>query len=145
VKADRIDYLQDQDIYEAEGSVVVDQGSVHLTADHLVVQALPGIMIATGHVRLTDPKADIVAERLELNVNTEAGVITHGEVYMKASNSTLDGRLIQRFSEDHYRFKEGRFTNCDAPEGETPAWRFRFKDLSALAKTKRIFSADSGL
>ena len=116
MKADRIDYLQDQDIYEAEGSVVVDQGSVHLTADHLIVQALPGIMIATGHVRLTDPKADIVAERLELNVNTEAGVITHGEVYMKASNSTLDGRLIQRFSEDHYRFKEGRFTNCDAPE-----------------------------
>ena len=29
VKADRIDYLQDQDIYEAEGSVVVDQGPVH--------------------------------------------------------------------------------------------------------------------
>jgi LPS-assembly protein len=31
VKADRIDYLQDQDIYEADGSVVVDQGSVHLS------------------------------------------------------------------------------------------------------------------
>lgn len=129
VKADRIDYLQDQDIYEADGSVVVDQGPVHLTADHLTVQALPGIMIATGHVRLTDPKADIVSERLELNVNTEAGVITHGQVYIKASNTTVDGRLIQRFSEDHYRFKEGRFTNCDAPEGEIPAWRFRFKDL----------------
>src|SRR5689334_3242944 len=129
VKADRIDYLQDQDIYEADGSVVVDQGSVHLTADHLTIQALPGIMIATGHVRLTDPKADVVTERLELNVNTEAGVITHGEVYVKASNTTIDGRLIQRFSEDHYRFKEGRFTNCDAPEGEIPAWRFQFKDL----------------
>lgn len=129
VKADRIDYLQDQDIYEADGSVVVDQGPVHLTADHLTVQALPGIMIATGHVRLTDPKADIVSERLELNVNTEAGVITHGQVYLKASNTTVDGRLIQRFSEDHYRFKEGRFTNCDAPEGEIPAWRFQFKDL----------------
>jgi LPS-assembly protein len=70
VKADRIDYLQDQDMYEADGSVVVDQGAVHLTADHLTVQTLPGIMIATGHVRLTDPKADIISERLELNVNT---------------------------------------------------------------------------
>ena len=98
VKADRIDYLQDQDIYEADGSVVIDQGSVHLTADHVIIQALPGIMIATGHVRLTDPKADIVAERLELNVNTEAGVVTHGEVYIEDSNSTLDGPLIQRFS-----------------------------------------------
>jgi LPS-assembly protein len=129
VKADRIDYLQDQEIYEADGSVVVDQGTLHLTADHVTVQALPGVMIATGHVRLTDPQADLAAERLELNVNTEAGVITHGQVYIKASNTTVDGRLIQRFSEDHYRVKEGRFTNCDAPEGETPAWRFQFKDL----------------
>jgi LPS-assembly protein len=140
VKADRIDYLQDQDIYEADGSVVVDQGAVHLTADHLTIQALPGIMIATGHVRLTDPKADIVGERLELNVNTEAGVITHGEVYIKFSNTTVDGRLIQRFSEDHYRFKEGRFTNCDAPEGETPAWRFQFKDLDLNAGDSLAFT-----
>ncbi len=139
VKADRIDYLQDQEIYEAEGSVVIDQGSVHLTADHVTVQALPGIMIATGHVRLTDPKADIVAERLELNVNTEAGVITNGEVYIKASNTTVDGRLIQRFSEDHYRFKEGRFTNCDAPAGESPAWRFQFKDLDLNAGQSLAF------
>ena len=139
VKADRIDYLQDQDIYEADGSVEVDQGTIHLTADHVTVQALPGIMIATGHVRMTDPKADIVAERMELNVNTEAGVITHGEVYIKDSNTTVDGRLIQRFSEDHYRFKEGRFTNCDAPEGEIPAWRFQFKDLDLNAGTSLAF------
>ena len=139
VKADRIDYLQDQDIYEADGSVVIDQGSVHLTADHVTIQALPGVMIATGHVRLTDPKADIVAERLELNVNTQAGIITHGEVYLKASNTTVDGRLIQRFSEDHYRFKEGRFTNCDAPPGETPAWRFQFKDMDLNAGTSLAF------
>ena len=139
VKADRIDYLQEQDIYEADGSVVIDQGSVHLTADHVTIQALPGVMIATGHVRLTDPKADIVAERLELNINTEAGVVTHGEVYVKASNTTVDGRLIQRFSEDHYRFKEGQFTNCDAPEGERPAWRFRFKDLDLNAGDNLAF------
>ncbi len=129
VKADRFDYLQSQEIYEADGSVVVNQGEVRLTADHLTIQMLSGIMIATGHVRLKDSKADVSAERLQLSFNTEAGVITHGRVYLKATNTTVDGRLIQRFSEDHYRIKEGRFTNCDAPEGETPAWRFRFKDL----------------
>jgi len=129
VTADRIDHLQDQEIYEADGSVVVDQGTLHLTADHVTIQALPGIMIATGHVRLRDPKADLVAERLELSVNTEAGVVTNGQIHIKASNTTVDGRLIQRFSEDHYRVKEGRFTNCDAQDGETPAWRFQFEDL----------------
>lgn len=140
IKADRIDYLQDQEIYEADGSVVVEQGTLHLTADHLTIQSLPGIMIATGHVRLVDPKADLAAERLELNVNTQAGVMTNGQVYVRGSNSTVEGRLLQRFSEDHYRVKEGRFTNCDAVEGQAPAWRFQFKDLDLNAGESVAFT-----
>ena len=140
VKADRIDYLQDQEIYEADGSVVVDQGTLHLTADHLTIQSLPGIMIATGHVRLIDPKADLTTERLELNINTEAGVMTNGQVYVRGSNSTVEGRLLQRFSEDHYRVKEGRFTNCDSVEGQPPAWRFQFKDLDLNAGESLAFT-----
>ena len=129
ITAERIDYLQEQEIYEADGSVMVSQGTLRLTADHMTIQALPGILIATGHVRLTDPKADLATERLELNVNTEAGVVTHGRVYLKSTNTSVEGRLLQRFSEEHYRVKEGNFTNCDAQKGETPAWRFTFKDL----------------
>ena len=83
ITAERIEYLQEQEIYEADGSVVVNQGTMRLTADHMTIQSLPGVLIATGHVRLTDPKADLVTERLELNVNTEAGVVTHGRVHLK--------------------------------------------------------------
>ena len=133
ITAEQIEYLQEQEIYEADGSVVVNQGTLRLTADHMTIQALPGVLIATGHVRLTDPKADLASERLELNVNTEAGVVTHGRVYLKSTNTSVEGHLIQRFSEDHYRVKEGRFTNCDAQKGETPAWRFEFKDLDLNA------------
>ena len=133
ITAARIDYLQEQEVYEADGSVVVNQGTLRLTADHMTIQALPGVLIATGHVRLTDPKADLASERLELNVNTEAGVVTHGRMYLRSTNTSVEGRLLQRFSEDHYRVKEGRFTNCDAQKGETPAWRFEFKDLDLNA------------
>ncbi len=140
ITAERIDYLQEQEIYEADGSVAVSQGTLRLTADHMTIQALPGVLIATGHVRLTDPKVDLVTERLELNVNTEAGVVTHGRVYLKSTNTSVEGRLIQRFSEDHYRVKEGRFTNCDAKEGETPAWRFEFKDLDLNAGDNVAFT-----
>jgi LPS-assembly protein len=129
ITAERIEYLQESEVYEADGSVVVNQGTLRLTADHMTIHTLPGVLIATGHVHLTDPKADLVTERLELNVNTEAGVITHGRVHLKPTNSSVEGRLLQRFSEDHYRVKEGKFTNCDAQKGETPAWRFTFKDL----------------
>jgi LPS-assembly protein len=36
--------------------------------------------------------------------------------------------------------KEGRFTNCDAQEGETPAWRFEFKDLDMNAGDSVAFT-----
>jgi LPS-assembly protein len=140
ITAERIEYFQEQEIYEAEGSVVVNQGTLRLTADHMTIQALPGVLIAKGHVRLTDPKADLVTERLELNVNTEAGVVTHGRVHLKSTNTWVEGRLLQRFSEDHYRVKEERFTNCDAQEGEIPAWRFKFKDLDLHAGDNVAFT-----
>ena len=140
ITAERIEYLQESEFYEADGLVGVNQGTLRLTADHMTIQALPGVLIATGHVRLTDPKVDLVTERLELNVNTEAGVVTHGRVYLKSTNTSVEGRLLQRFSEDHYRVKEGRFTNCDAQEGETPAWRFQFKDLDLNAGDNVAFT-----
>lgn len=133
VTAARIDYLQDQEVYEAEGSVVIVQGNTRLTADHVTIQTLPGVLIATGHAHLSDPVSDLRAERLELNVNTEAGVVTHGDLYIKSTNTSVTGRLLQRFSEDHYRAKDGTFTNCDTGEGQVPAWRFRFKDLDLNA------------
>lgn len=129
VNADRIDYRQDRDVYEADGSVVIQQGTMRLTADHVTIAALSGIVSATGHVRLIDPQADVTTERLEFNVNTEAGIVTHGRLYVPQSNSLISGRQMQRFSEYHYRVKEGAFTNCDAQEGEMPAWRIRFDDL----------------
>lgn len=129
VTANRIDYRQEQDVYEADGSVVIQQGAIRLTADHVTIQSLPGLLTATGHVHLTDLQSDVTTERLELNVNTEGGVVTHGQLYIPATNSLVTGRLMQRFSEYHYRVKEGTFTNCDAKDGEVPAWRFRFEDL----------------
>lgn len=129
VTADRIDYRQDQDVYEADGSVVIQQGAMRLTADHVTIEALSGVVHASGHVHLTDPQADVTTERMDFNLNTEAGVITHGQLYVPQSNSLVSGRLLQRFSEYHYRVKEGEFTNCDAQGGEVPAWRFRFDDM----------------
>jgi LPS-assembly protein len=133
ITADRIDYLQETEVYEASGHVVIVQGPLRLTADHVTIMMLPGTLVATGHARLTDPMSEVQAERLELNVNTDAGVITNGTMYMKDSNTSVKGRLIQRFSEDHYRVKEGSFTNCNAKEGQVPAWRFTFKDMDLNA------------
>ncbi|MGH7253925.1 MAG: LptA/OstA family protein, partial [Nitrospiraceae bacterium] len=133
ITGDRIEYLQESEVYEADGSVIIVQGQTKLTADHVTLQMLPGTLLATGRVHLVDGTSELWSEQLALDVNTEAGVVTDGRLYNKISNSLMTGRLLQRFSEDHYRIKEGTFTNCDAKEGQIPAWRFRFKDMDLNA------------
>ncbi|MCA1958097.1 MAG: LPS assembly protein LptD [Nitrospira sp.] len=140
VTAARLEYRQDQEVYEAEGSVVVHYGAVTLTADRVTIHMLPGVLTASGHVHLKDPQTDLTAERLELNVNTEAGVVIHGRLFASSTNSYVTGRLFQRFSDSHYRVKEGSFTNCDAQEGEVPAWRLKFEDLDARIGDTLSFS-----
>ncbi len=129
IKADRIEYDQEREEYHAIGSVDVTRGAVRLLADDATLQKLTGQLLAHGHVHLRDGQAEIWAEQLELNMNTEAGVLTKGAIFGKEQNSFVTGRRLQRFSETHYRIKEGSFTNCDAKDGQIPAWRFTFDDL----------------
>ncbi|WNM56746.1 LPS-assembly protein LptD [Candidatus Nitrospira allomarina] len=129
INADRIEYDNDREEYHATGAVDITRGPIHLNADEATLQKLTGRLTARGHVHLRDVKADIWSEELELNLNTEAGVITNGNIFLKEQNSFVTGRRLQRFSETHYRIKEGSFTNCDAKNGEIPAWRFNFHDM----------------
>lgn len=129
IRAERIEYRQEREEYYAKGSVDVVRGPFHLTSDEATLQKLTGQLVAKGHVHVRDAHADIWSEQLHLNLNTEAGVIIHGEVFYPEQNTFITGRRIQRFSETHLRIKDGSFTNCDAKDGQTPAWRFEFEDL----------------
>ena len=128
ITADRIEYDQEREEYHAVGAVDVTRGVVQLTADEATLQKLTGRLIASGQVHLRDGQADVWSEQLELNMNTEAGVLTTGRIFGKERNSFVTGSRLQRFSETHYRIKDGSFTNCDAKDGEIPAWRFTFDD-----------------
>jgi len=129
MSADRIEYDQEREEYHAIGAVDVTRGPVRLTADDATLQKLTGQLLAVGHVHLRDDHADVWAEQLELNMNTEAGVLTTGKIFGKEQNSFVTGERFQRFSETHYRVKDGSFTNCDAKDGQIPAWRFTFDDM----------------
>ena len=128
ITADRLEYRQETELYEAAGSVVFVQGQTKLTADHVTLRMLTGRMVATGRVHLSKGDQDVWADRLELNINTEAGIIVNGQLLDRATNTLITASRFQRVSEDHYRAADGSFTNCDAMEGQTPAWRFTFED-----------------
>jgi lipopolysaccharide assembly outer membrane protein LptD (OstA) len=81
IKADRIEYDREREEYHAIGAVDVTRGPVRLTADEATLQKLTGLLTAVGHVHLRDEHADVWAEQLELNMNTEAGVLTTGKIF----------------------------------------------------------------
>lgn len=128
ITAERIEFDQEREEYHAIGGVDVAQGPIRLIADTVTFQKLTGRLFAAGHVHLRDGQADVWAEELELNMNTEAGVLTSGRIFGKEQNSFVTGSRLQRYSETHYRIKEGSFTTCDAKDGQIPAWRFTFDD-----------------
>ena len=126
--AEHIEIVRETESYEAQGHVVFVQGGSRLTADRMSVRLLTGRLVATGTVHLSKEQTDVWADTMELNINTEAGLLANGTLYNKDTNATMSGQVVQRFSEDHYRIREGSFTNCNAMEGEVPAWRFTFED-----------------
>jgi len=129
VTAEQVQFDQVTEVFQAIGSVVVTQGPFRLTADEATIHKLSGALIAKGKVHLNDQSTEVWAEELEINVYTEAGIMTNGKIFLKETNTWIRGRLLQRFSETHYRVKDGMFTNCDAADGQIPDWSFTFADV----------------
>ncbi len=127
--AERLEYFQDEEAYHADGSVVLKKGPWQLSADHVVYHNRTGKLTATGHVLIIDPERTVRAERIELDVNTREGTIHEGQILLKKENYHIEGKLLERLSEDRYRLEEGSFTTCDTEGDFCPAWRFRAKRL----------------
>ena len=129
INAQQVEFDRVTEVFKATGSVVVTQGALRLTADQATIQKLTGVLSAKGNVHLKDETTDVWAEETEINVYTEAGIITNGKVFLKETNTWVRGRLLQRFSETHFRGKDGTFTNCDIGDGQIPDWSFEFADV----------------
>ncbi len=125
--------------FKAFRKVVVEQGAVRLTADQATLHKHSGLVTAEGHVHVTSGENDIRAETVTVNAKMESGTMTNGRVFLKDTNTWIRGRLFQRFSEMHYRAKDGMFTNCDAGDGQIPDWSFSFHDLD-VEQGNRVFA-----
>ncbi|MBI3811947.1 MAG: LPS-assembly protein LptD [Nitrospirae bacterium] len=125
ITAEQIEYLKDEDRYIADGSVNVIQGSVHLTADHVVLDNQTGLVKASGHVVLQDKGDVLSSDRLDYNLQTKTGTAVPGQLFARKVNYHIQAAQMDRSGESHYELRTWSATSCDADEGETPSWRFR--------------------
>ncbi len=116
VTADKLDYDRTNDVYYATGHVKIEQESVRLEADKVVMNNRTGEAVAEGKVYLQDAGEVVQADKLTINFYTRAGNITKGTIFMKKDNFHLKGDTIERRSENVYHVEKAIFTTCDEDE-----------------------------
>jgi LPS-assembly protein len=125
ITADQVQYLKNEDRYIADGGVQVVQGTVHLSADHVVLDHRNGLAKATGHAVLRDGDNVISGDQLDFDLNTKNGTAVPGQLFFKKDNYHIDAAKMDKVGEDHYELKAWALTACDTNDGEAPLWRFR--------------------
>ena len=125
VTADKLDYDRTNDVYVAKGNVKVEQQDLKIEADDFILNNKTGEAKASGNVHLQGKNDVLKAEKLDFNINTRAGIIYNGELFVKDGNYHMKGERIEKLSEGKYRVRHGIFTTCD--EGE---WYLRAREIN---------------
>ena len=101
-------------LVKAEGYVSIHAGSVHLTADRVDFWPDEGRVVAEGNVVYQQDDQKIVADRLEVDLNTGTGRFLNA-FGMAGRDLYFYGDVIEKKSEDIYVIEGGAFTSCAQP------------------------------
>lgn len=132
IDADRMEYLQEEDRYVADGNAVLTYGTMRLTADHLDYANRTSQLEATGHVVLVEGSQQMVMDRLEFDLHNQTGLMHQADLLLPESSYRLKARLIERQADGSFRAETASFTTCDTVcEQGVPSWQFRANRLRA--------------
>lgn len=126
IAADRIQYHQELDLYEASGNVTVTRQGRKLTADTVRLNQKTQNALAEGNVRLISGEDTLSASRLELNLKTETGLLTNGSLFFSENHLYLNSDHIRKTGPQTFSADRITITACDGPD---PDWRITGKDL----------------
>lgn len=125
LSADRIEYLEQEELYVVEGHVVLTRGSRRLTADHLLLNDVTGELTAEGRVEFFNGRQTLKADKLELNLRTDLGIAQQGRLFLPEADYHVTGRQIEQTGPDSYRVTGASFTTCEGDDPCRLPWRFR--------------------
>lgn len=121
IRAESLEYLADRNLFVAEGFVEITYRNSYLTADRVEFNEITGDAIATGNVVYEEEGETVIADKAELNFDSELGIIYVGELTLKEDHY-ITGQKIEKIGEETYLIRKGSYTACC---GSWPAWQFR--------------------
>ncbi len=121
IEADRVAVKGRGEAVEAAGGVRIRWGGYRLEADRVRYEPGTDMAEASGGVVLWDPAGNrLECRRLVLRLDTQAGTVEHGRLWIAREGYTVWGERLERLGERDYRVIRGGFTACD---GTWPSWR----------------------
>jgi LPS-assembly protein len=131
-----------------EGYVDISNKGIRLQADHAEYNTATRDLIATGNVVLDQADQRITGKRLEMNLDTQMGVMYDVFGYVPPQ-IFFWGTKLEKLGKDEYRIHDGVFTECSQIQ---PHWKLdtttatmtineyiRFKNFTLKAKSVPIF------
>ena len=119
ITANRIVNLAEEDLYVAEGEVVISKADQVLTADRVTYDRRSGLVRAEGNVKLSSAGDILRCDKGSFNLNDKTGHLVDGSLFLSTNHYYLQGKEIRKTGPATYIIKGCRITTCD---GETPAW-----------------------
>lgn len=119
IRANRITHLRDEDLYIAEGDVVITRNGQILLADKAIYNSNTGITEISGNVILKLNGNIMRADRALIDLNNHQGQIKKARLFIKENHLYISGDVVEKIGENTYRLRRCKVTACD---GENPDW-----------------------
>lgn len=127
INADRMDQSMPDEVYTAEGNVVVLWNGTHLTANKVRYAAANHMMYAYGSVVLSKDNTILKGNTLVMDMDTGRAEIDPAQLTMTESNMTLVADKLVRINENQFTATSNELTACDIPN---PSWKFSTTTLN---------------
>ena len=134
IKADRLEYIEEENLVIGEGHVDLSQGDTKLLADYMKFHIDTDNIYAKGNVSLIQQNHILKGEELNYNINKNQGI-------MKKANSRTEPwsytneEMEQVSKNEFYAGRPSLFTTCDEP---SPHYKFRAKEIILYPKTRLV-------
>jgi len=126
IEADQLTYDREADSYHASGNVIITFTDGFLVADSVVYHKKTGDAFADGDVFISSKDDTLEGGKIRYNLSSKTGIVYGGKAFLSENHLYLEGKEIQKESENTYYLKDATATTCD---GDRPAWRFTGKEL----------------
>lgn len=131
IDADTMDYDNTNEVYHAQGSVVVTYNGGILTADDVDFDKKNNIATAYGNAFLKMGEDTLAGDKIVFNVESKTGVAYKGRAFYAQNHFYIKGDEIEKTGELTYKIIQPVATTCD---GDKPDWEIAGSEMKVTVE-----------